>query len=566
MAEESASLLFEVLVLLAAAVLAVPLFHRLRIGPVLGYLVAGVVVGPHVLGLIVEVEDIRRLGEYGVVFLLFAIGLELKLERLLAMKRLVFGLGGLQVLVTGLVLASLVAALSRVGWSAAIVIGGGLALSSTAVVLQMLTERGELTDRHGRVAFAVLLMQDLAVVPLLMMVSAMGGQGESPPLMMLKATGRALLVGAAIVVGGRLLVRPFLRVIAGTHSSEVFAAAALLVVLGTAWLTQKAGLSMALGAFMAGLLLAETEFRHQVEADIQPFRGFLLGLFFMTVGMGLDLPLLGRDFAMVVVLLLSLIAIKAAILTGLALLFRVGLATALHAGLLLAQGGEFAFVVFGQAAAAGVVKPDALGPLTLAVTASMFATPLLAVVAGPLAARLSPRRPDIGRLEDLAHIKDHVIVAGFGRVGRTVAAMLQRQGVTYVALDLSPERVLSARKRGLPVYFGDSQRAEVLRAAGAERARALVLTLDTIAASERAMATIRERYPELRVYARARDRRHGDALRDAGAVLAVPDAVEASLQLGALTLRALGTPPGDLDGLLQEIRHDNYAGLGSEES
>lgn len=559
------SALIEILVLLVAAVLAVPLFHRLRLGPVLGYLAAGVVIGPHVLGLISDVEDAHRLGEFGVVFLLFAIGLELKLSRLLVMRRLVFGLGSLQVLVTGGVLAGVV-------WAAgvepvkAVVVGGGLALSSTAVVLQLLMERGELTGRPGRVAFSVLLMQDMAVVPLLVMVSVLAGTGESADKMVALAMGKAFLLGGAIWLAGRFVVPHLLRLLAATGSADVFAAAAVLVVLGTAWVTQLAGLSMALGAFLAGLVLAETEFRHQIEADIQPFRGFLLGLFFMSVGMGLDVGLLGRDLGTILMLLLALMAVKAVVLAVLAACFRLGWDVAVQAGLLLCQGGEFAFVLFGQASAARLMEPAVTSALTLAVSLSMMVTPLVVAASGRVAQlfRPSSREPDGGgRLAEAAGLSGHVVLAGFGRVGQTVAQMLAEHGVPYLALDLEPDRVVAARVEGLPVYYADASRAEVLRAAGAGRARALVITLDQAGAVERAMAASRHHFPALPVFTRARDRDHSRALRGAGAAAAVPETTEASLQLGAMVLRrALEVPPAEVNQLLIRLREQDYRGLG----
>lgn len=555
--------LFDVLILLSAAVLAVPLFRLLKIGSVLGYLVAGIAIGPHALRLIPEVEDIRRLGEFGVVFLLFAIGLELKLSRLAAMRRLVFGLGSAQVVVTAAVLAGLVMAFSDLAAPVALVVGAGLALSSTSVVLQILMDRGELTDRAGRVSFAVLLMQDLAVVPVLLMVDAVGGGGgESAPKLMAGALTKAIATGLLIIAAGRLLVRPFLRLMASTRSAEVFAAAALLVVLGTAWATEQAGLSMAMGAFMAGVLLAETEYRHQVEADIQPYRGFLLGLFFMTVGMNLDLGLLAHDFLTVLLLLGALIAIKAAIMIGLGLVFRVGADVAVHSGLLLAQGGEFAFVVFAEAGAKGLLPPVVGQALTLAVTASMIVTPALAAMAGPLAARFHRPQSGIGRLEDMAGLEDHVILAGYGRVGQTVADLLTERNIPYVALDLAADRVMAARAENRPVFFADASRHQVLTAAGAARARAMVLTLDRPGAAERTVAAARLNFPELPIFARARDHEHGGVLVRQGATVAVPETIEASLQLGATVLRALGTARGDIEALLDGNRQQFYTGLG----
>jgi CPA2 family monovalent cation:H+ antiporter-2 len=560
--ESTQGLLFTILTLLAAAVLAVPLFHRLGIGPVLGYLVAGVVVGPHALRIISEIEDVRKLGDFGVVFLLFAIGLELKLSRLAVLRRLLFGLGSAQVMVTALVLAA-------IGWAGglplatAVVVGASLAFSSTAAVLQMLMERGELAGRAGRAAFAVLLMQDLAVAPLLVLLTVLSDAGESPPNALALAALRAAVAGGLIIAAGRFLVRPFLRLVASAHSPEAFTGAAVLVALGTGWVTEAAGLSMALGAFLAGLLLAETEFRHQVEADIQPFRGFLLGLFFMTVGMSLDLPLLAAHWRQVLLLVVVLMAVKASLLAGLARAFRLEADVAAQMALLLAQGGEFAFVVFGQATRGGLLEHETARLLTLVVTASMMLTPGLAVLASAVGHRLYKPQGDLGHMDNLPKLSGHVILAGYGRVGQTVGRLLTEGGLPVVALDMHADRVVAARAQGLPVYFADASKAEVYRAAGAERAVAVVLTMDRPGVAERAMTMLRRSFPDLPVYARARDHAHGGALKRAGATMAVPETVEASLQLGATVLRSIGTTSDVLDELLAAARHNDYAGLGA---
>ncbi|MBI5165415.1 MAG: cation:proton antiporter [Magnetospirillum sp.] len=554
------SLLTEVVVLLAAAVVAVPLFHALKAGAVMGYLAAGLLVGPQLLGLVAGVEHIRQLAEFGVVFLLFAVGLELKPSRLWVMRHLVFGLGGLQVVATAAALA-VILALAGLSPAEATVAGGGLALSSTAVVLQCLTERGEMASRSGRIALAVLLMQDIAVVPLLVLVTVLTDGVASPLAEGGRALARALLVGGGVLIAGRFLVRPFLRLIARVHTPELFAGAAILVVLATAWVTQAAGLSMTLGAFMAGLVLAETEFRHQVEADLQPFRGFLLGLFFMTVGMSLDLDMMAGDLPRLLSLLAVVVVVKAVLLAALAAAFRLGRDSAVQVGLLLAQGGELAFVVFASAGAAGVFAPGTVRVLNLTVTLSMALTPLLAALAAHLAAMLRRHGSEGEGLDALAGLSGHVIVAGYGRVGQTVGRLLSERGIAFVALDLALERVTSGRALGLSVFYADASRRAVLEAAGAARARAVVLTLDRPGAIERAMRTIRSYYPDLPIYARARDHIHGGLLRQAGAAAAVPETVEASLQLGGTVLRALGTPGGEAEALLDALRKDDYAGL-----
>ncbi|MBF0373377.1 MAG: cation:proton antiporter, partial [Alphaproteobacteria bacterium] len=555
------SALIDVLVLLTAAVIAVPLFQRLGIGPVLGYLAAGVMVGPAGFGLIESTDEIHALAELGVVFLLFAIGLEMKLARLWVMRRLVFGLGTLQVLVTG---ATLGLALHALGLpiEAAVVAGGGLALSSTAVVLQILTDRGELNTRPGRIAFSILLLQDLAVVPLLALVSVLTGEGTGVPAALGLAVVQAGAALALIIGVGRFLLRPLLHVVARSRSTEIFAAAAVLLVLGTAWLTGKVGLSMAFGAFLAGLMLAETEFRHQVEADIQPFRGFLLGLFFMTVGMSIDIGLVVREAGIVLPATLALLVVKAALIFLLARAFSASSAHSLHVAILLAQGGEFGFILFGLAGATGILDRETSQVLILSVSLTMMVTPLLAVVASRLSQRLSREQPSARALDEAEPLHDHIIIAGFGRVGQTVAKMLAAEHVHYLALDMHAERVAEGLSRGLPVYFADASRPEVLRAAGADHARAVVVTLDQPKIAERTVAVLRHAFPHARVYARARDRQHGEILRQAGATMTVPETLEASLQLGATVLRAMGVTTIESARLVDEFRAADYAKLG----
>ncbi len=488
----------DLLVFLLAPVVVVPLFRWLRCSPILGYLVAGILIGPHALGLIEELALTHTLAELGVAFLLFAIGLELSLERLRVMRRLVFGLGTLQVALSSAAIG-IVARLAGADLAAAIVIGGALALSSTAFVLQLLVERGEQVARFGRTAFAILLFQDLAVVPLLAVVPVLAlDQPSLIGALGLSALKAAIALGLIIAVG-RLILRPVFRIVAGTRSPELFVSATLLVILGTGWLTTQGGLSLPLGAFLAGLLLSETEYRHQVEADIRAFRGLLLGLFFITVGLSMDLHVVAERWSLGLLLLASLLLGKATIIAGLCAAFRLPLADALRIGLLLAQGGEFAFVLFEAALTHHILAP-ATGQMLLAtVAASMIVTPLLAEAGRSLAQRLG--RPAAGDLhalrEDAGSLTDHVVVAGFGRVGQTVAKVLAAADIPYVALDLDLGRVRRCRAAGLPAFFGDASRVDVLAAAGAGRARAAVLTMDQAAAVDRAVAALHQHFPEL---------------------------------------------------------------------
>ena len=541
-----AGFLGEALIFLLAAVLVAPLFERLKSSPVLGFLVAGMLIGPHALGLVAESETTRRLGELGVVFLLFTIGLELTIERLKVMRRYVFGLGTAQVLLTGLVI-TLAAAFAGLDTGAAIVVGGALALSSTAIVLQLLSERGELATRFGRVCVAILLLQDLAVVPMLILVPAFGYEEVS----ILRAMGGAVLKAAAvlavILVVGRLVLRPLFRLVAASRSPELFAAMTLLLLLGTSWLTGQAGLTIGLGGFLAGAMLAETEYRHQVAADIHPFRGILLGLFFMTVGMSVDLGILFAEFALIGLLVAALIVVKLTVVFALCRGFGLRSGLSLNAGLMLAQGGEFAFLLFALAMANGILDPATGAVLFALVAVSMGLTPVLAAIGARLAARLArhPAQQPQDWGSETAELRGHVVVAGFGRVGRAVCRMLAEGNVPYVALDLDPDRVARAYAQGLPVFFGDAARPEVLRGARVEHARAAVLTMDDPVAAERAAAGLRSSFPDIPIFARARDNPHRERLETAGATGIVHETAGLSLELGGAVLKAIAEEDGD---------------------
>ena len=557
-----APFLRDVLIFLLAAVLVTPIFQRLKFSPVLGYLVAGAVIGPFGIGLIGALDETRALAEFGVVFLLFTIGLDLPIERLRVIRGHVFGLGTAQVLLCGGVIGAIAVAVG-LDITAAVVIGAGLALSSTAMVLQLLSERGELASRTGRVTLAILLLQDLSVVLFLALVPLLvdtgPGLGQAVAIAALRAV--AALVG--IVIVGRLVLRPLFRVISIGNSAELFVAVTLLILLGTSWLTHLAGLSMALGAFLAGLLLAETEYRHQVETDIRPFRGIFLGLFFMTVGMSLNFTMIADRAGLVFGVMTGLVLVKSVLIAGLCRLFRLPLGVSLHIGLVLAEGGEFAFVLFAMAMSVGVIGGDAGQILVLAVALSMVLTPFLAM-AGRRVSRHAELRQARGaeRIADsTADLTDHVVIAGFGRVGQTVAAMLTAERIPYIAFDLDLHRVAQKRANGLPVFFGDASHTDLLRAAGADRARSAVVTLDDPGGAERAVAALRECYPELQIFVRARDVDHGARLAKAGATGVVREAVEASLQLGGSVLHSCGAAVEEVEDVLESFRRDDYAGL-----
>jgi CPA2 family monovalent cation:H+ antiporter-2 len=551
----------DLLIILLAAVAVVPLFRRLRASAVLGYLVAGMLIGPHGLGLIRDTKAVAGLAQFGVVFLLFSIGLSLSTARLVALRRYVFGLGLAQVVVTAMVIWASLRVLGLES-APALVLAGGLALSSTAVVLQVLVERRELATTHGRVAFAVLLLQDLAVVPLLTLVPLLRGQ-DAPVLTALgMAFLKAALALALILAAGRLLLRPLLRVVTRGGDPDLFVGIVLLLVLGIGWLTEHAGLSMALGAFLAGVLVAETEYRPQVEGDIHPFRGVLLALFFVAVGMGVDVAMLSHRAPLLIALLGGLLLVKGCILFGLARAFRLGAGTAAAAGLMLAQGGEFGFVLFSLARDTAVL-PDSIAKLAVLVVAlSMAATPLLLAAGRRAAGRLDhsaaahdPLARSAGELEG------HVLIAGYGRVGQTLALLMESRGTPYLALDLNHERVAEARRQDLPVYYGDASRSEVLKAAGVERAQAVVITVDEPESASRTVQVVRRLAPELPVLARARDLAQCEELAGVGATAVVPEVVEGSLQLVAALLRQLGASRDEVEQILAEFRRETYGRL-----
>jgi CPA2 family monovalent cation:H+ antiporter-2 len=542
-------------------VIVVPIFRRFQASAVLGYLVAGSAIGPHGLDLLRGPRAVTALADLGVIFLLFSIGLGLSVERLSSLRRYVFGLGSLQVVITTVAI-TLTLRLAGVSGDAALVLGAGLALSSSAIVLHVLAERREIATMQGRVAFAVLLLQDLAVVPLLTLVPLLAGSGQGLGM----ALGLALLKAAAtlvvIVAIGRLALRPVLRMVARGGTPELFTGIVLLLVLGIGWVTEQAGLSMALGAFLAGLLVAETEYRPQVESDVQPFRGLLLALFFMTVGMGIDAGLLWRHAPLLAGLLAALLIGKALILAGLCRAFGLSLGMGAGIGLMLAQGGEFAFVLFTLARGRGLLSAEGAQGAILVVGLSMVATPALLT-----AARLVLRRQHqaagaaAAPGDETRELRDHVVIAGFGRVGQTLALLLESRLVPYLALDLDAERVAEARRRELPVYFGDASRAEVLRAAGIEHARMAAITLDQPDAAARSVQVLRAMSPDLPVLVRARDVAQAEQLAGAGATEVVPEIVEGSLQLGEMLLRRLGATRDEVDQVLDEFRRRTYSRL-----
>ncbi|XP_073011857.1 K(+) efflux antiporter 2, chloroplastic-like [Typha latifolia] len=561
--EEEASL-FDMLWLLLASVIFVPTFQKIPGGsPVLGYLAAGILIGPYGLSIIRHVHGTKAIAEFGVVFLLFNIGLELSVERLSSMKKYVFGLGSAQVLVTAVAVGLIANIFAGQPGPAAIVIGNGLALSSTAVVLQVLQERGESTSRHGRATFSVLLFQDLVVVVLLILIplispnSSKGGVGFQAIAEALGvAAVKAIVAITAIIAGGRLFLRPIYKQIAENQNAEIFSANTLLVILGTSLLTARAGLSMALGAFLAGLLLAETEFSLQVESDIAPYRGLLLGLFFMTVGMSIDPKLLFSNFPVILGTLSLLIIGKTILVVLVGRIFGISSIAAVRVGLLLAPGGEFAFVAFGEAVNQGILSSQLSSLLFLVVGISMALTPWLAAGGQLLASKFEQHdvRSLLPAESETDDLQDHIIICGFGRVGQIVAQLLSERLIPFVALDVRSDRVAVGRALDLPVYFGDAGSREVLHKVGAERACAAAITLDTPGANYRTVWALSKYFPNIKTFVRAHDVDHGINLEKAGATAVVPETLEPSLQLAAAVLAQAKLPTSEIAATINEFR------------
>jgi CPA2 family monovalent cation:H+ antiporter-2 len=529
---DSGGYLLEVIVVLLAAVVSVYLFQRFGLGAVLGYLVAGAVIGPSGLALVANPDRVQTLGELGVVFLLFMVGLELPFERIRVMQGRVFALGAAQIFVTGFAIAVL-AILFGLPPVTGAVLGGGLALSSTAIVLRMLVDRGELTTRFGRSCFAVLMVQDMMVGPFLVLAIALGHGGEGLGREVGEALLKAVVAVMAILGIGRIVLRHVFQQVAAVRDPDVFIALSLVVVLASGFMTKIAGLSMAFGAFLAGMLLAETHYRHQVAADIQPFRGLLLGLFFMSVGMSVDLGLTVAKAGLVIGLVVGLIVLKAVILAGLGLLSGMRPAQAINLGILLSQGGEFAFVLIGAALGAGEVSSEIAQLMVVVVALTMMATPSLAI-GGRVLERLVERHTVVeleAQPEAAEELTDHVVIAGYGRVGSAVAAQLKAAGSDFIAVDLDPHRIMQARAAGLPVYFGDATKPEILEAVHVERARALVVAVDNPQIALQTVALVRYIFPELKIYARAHDDDHARDLARAGANTVVPEMVAAGHRL-----------------------------------
>ena len=556
------NILQPVLILLAMAVVAVVVFRMVRLPPLLGYLIVGVLIGPHALAWIQTTEEVRALGEIGVAFLMFSIGLEFSLPKLITMRRVVFGLGGAQVVLTMGVVAVAAHALG-VAWQASVVLGGALAMSSTAILAKLLAERLELNLPHGRQIMGILLFQDLAVVPLLIMIPALSAKPEGLAWDLLLALFKAAVVLAVLLFAGQRVMRGWFHVVARQKSSELFVLNVLFVTLAIAFLTELAGLSLALGAFLAGALISETEYRYQVEIDIKPFRDVLLGLFFVTIGMLLDVRVV-VDNAWVSVLLVALVIIKALLLLGLARLFRADTATALRVGLTLAVCGEFGFVILAHADRIGLMDARVLQPVLAAMVLSMVIAPFIVERSGVIARRWSAGEwmNQARLIHDIAvqsmAANEHVLICGYGRSGQNLARFLSQESIPFIALDIDPERIREAVAAGESVVFGDAGRREVLMAAGVLRAKAVAITYSDTNSALKILAHVRDLRPDVPVVVRTVDDSDIDRLKAAGAAEVVAEIMEGSLMLASSTLMLLGVPLTRVVRRIRDTREHRY--------
>ncbi|MEM9027107.1 MAG: monovalent cation:proton antiporter-2 (CPA2) family protein [Pseudomonadota bacterium] len=570
-------MLREVIVFLVAAGLIVPLIHRLKLSPVLGFLAVGMLIGPHGLGQLTDtwpwlstivlddVETVRHIAEFGVVFLLFLIGLELSLDRLMRMRRLVFGLGAAQVIITAVVIGGIAASFGN-SPAASAVLGACLALSSTAIVMQLLIERRRLGTPTGQTSFSILLFQDLSVVPILFAAQVMSasGNGDNVWLDFSLAIAKAGLAVCVILLLGRWVVHPLFRFAGATETREMFMAAVLLVVIATSVATSSAGLSLALGAFLAGLLLSESEYRHQIEVDIEPFKGLLLGLFFLSVGMELDLAAVMERPSLIFLSVAGLIILKASLIYVLARAFGSPRSVAIETAILLGPAGEFAFVVLAVALSGQLINGDTVGFILMVAGISMVLTPGLAYVARLVAARFESGDAADGTSlpsDTSNQPTGHVIVAGYGRVGQLLGRLLEDAHIAHLGLDRDAGLVRRYAKSGAAVHYGDASQTRILELAGIEQAAALIVTMDNVRAAEGIVAGVRRIHHDLPILVRARDAEHARRLLAVGATEVVPETIEASFDLAEVTFHALGLNSDTAHRLVADQRRRERAHL-----
>ncbi|MBO3705947.1 MAG: cation:proton antiporter [Candidatus Accumulibacter sp.] len=559
------SFVYSAVLLLVVASIAVAVFRHFGLGSILGLLVTGVIVGPHTPGPFVtsEVEDVRHFTELGVVLLLFLIGLEMKPRRLWDLRRTLFGLGSLQIVVSALVIAAYFSQFMA-SWSVALLLGASFALSSTAFVIQMLRDQGELASRHGQTAFAILLMQDLAVVPLLAVVPVLADNGPLPGEMALwKQLAVAVTMVALVIVAGRYLVPRLLDRLARQNNREAFFLAAMAAVFAAAMAMDRAGMSMALGAFLMGMMLSTSRYSLQIEATLEPHKGLLMSLFFVAVGMSVDLAALAQHPFTFALHVLAIVSLKVVVLYGLCRIFGNGRGTAVRVAFMLAQGGEFGFVVFGAAKALGVIDDLVFVMAVAVISLTMLLTPVLVKIGNRLAQRMDDRSLAVDQQPDYPTGGDEspprVVIAGYGRVGHTVGTIMSSLGIPFVAFDADAVLVARWRSEGHPVFYGDIGNPELLASAALQQVELFVLTIDDQHTALRAATLIRAHAPATKIVARARDLSTCDALLQAGVTLAFPETLEASLRLAAESLEALGISSDETGMLLRGVRSTDYA-------
>ena len=552
MATESAGVdIASVVILLGAAVVAVPIFKRAGLGSVLGYLAAGLAIGPFGAGLFSDPMAILHVAELGVVMFLFIIGLEMQPSRLWAMRRDIFGLGLAQVLLS-MALLSLVGLSLGYPFAPALIAGTGFVLTSTAIVMQMLEERGDISAPKGQRIVSILLLEDLAIVPLLALVAFLAPGGEALTLAD-RATGVAMGVGAiaVLILAGRYLLNPLFSLLAAAQAREVMTAAALLIVLGAALWMQVGGLSAAMGAFLAGVLLSESSYRHQLEADVEPFRGLLLGLFFLAVGMALDLSVVARNWQLILISVVALTLLKMLAIYAVARLFKASHREAVERLVLMAQGGEFAFVLYAAALSVGLISGEENAILTANIILSMVMTPILVILHDRLMPKAQVSTDGLSAPEDDG---DSVVLIGFGRFGQVMTQPLLRMGMRLTIIDTDPEQITTAREFGFKVYFGDGTRLDILRAAGVSHARAVVIAVDNQGAAVRIAEMLRHECPLIPAFARSYDRRHSIKLIKAGVENPVRETYESALTMGATLLRHFGKDEDLVTETIAEVR------------
>lgn len=552
-----------ILILLTCSVMAVALFRALRLPAMLAYFLVGLTLGPHTFGLLPDTEASHEVAEFGIVFLMFSIGLEFSLPQLYAMRKKVLGLGGAQVIVTLLITMTL-AKVAGLDWPAAFVIGAALTMSSTAIVSKILAERVDLNSRHGRLSIGVLLFQDIAVVPILVMIPALGLANAS----LLDVLGLAMLKATAMLLFlftiGKWLIKPWFNLVAGQRSRELFVMNVLMVTLLLAYATKLAGLSYALGAFIAGMLISETKYRYQVESDISPFRDILLGLFFISVGMLLDLEQIFNNAGLVLLILVGFILLKASVVALVVRMVKYETGVAIRTGVILAQAGEFSFVILALGVEQKLISGPALQLVLAASLLSMVIAPFLIQYNGRIARRLasSYRQNSSQVVQDIDHVgkhlHDHVIICGYGRSGQYLGRFLKEENIPFVALDIDPARVLEAAAAGENVMFGDAARRVVLEAAGGERAKALVISYADNRAAMKILHIVQESYPQLPVIVRTVDDSNMETLREAGATEVVPEILEGSLMLASHALMLLGVPLNRVVKRIRIFREQRY--------